>query len=169
MRILLVDGYNVVRNAAGYRHMLAENDMDAARAALVSDVAAFAQHEYCATVVFDGGANPASTGVPHETAGVQVIFSAHGTDADATLAKLARVQRDQGAEVIVVTSDADLQWTVLGMGCVRMSAPEFTAALAAGGSERAEHNPAGSRKGTFEDRLPADMRDRLRRWARGQD
>lgn len=167
MRILIVDGYNVVRNVASYQRLLADVDLDAARAALVSDVAAYAQGTYRATVVFDGTENPHSTGVPHETAGIRVIFSAHGIDADATIASLARAARDRGDEVVVVTSDANLQWTVLGMGCVRTSAAEFASELSVHTTETAEHAPSGSLKGTFADRLPVDVRDRLSRWARG--
>ena len=36
MRILIVDGYNVIRSTPPYRHM-AEKDLDSARVALVSE------------------------------------------------------------------------------------------------------------------------------------
>ena len=53
-RVLLVDGYNVIRLTPPYRD-LAQRDLDSARVALVSDVAAYAGDEWDATVVFDGG------------------------------------------------------------------------------------------------------------------
>ncbi|MBI5231912.1 MAG: NYN domain-containing protein, partial [Coriobacteriales bacterium] len=84
MKRLIVDGYNVLMRARAYAE-LARTDLDAARAALVSDVAAFAHGEFRATVVFDGGGNPASLGVPHDVAGVTVLFSPYGVDADAVI------------------------------------------------------------------------------------
>ena len=62
MRTLIVDGYNVIRRTPPYRQLAEDDDFDAARTALVSDVAAFAHGEWRATVVFDGHANPHSDG-----------------------------------------------------------------------------------------------------------
>lgn len=165
MRLLIVDGYNVLHRGPAYKGLL--DDLDAARAALVSDVAAFAHGEWRALVVFDGGGNPNSTGTDHEVAGVHVVFSAYGVDADAVIEAEARRARELGDELTVVTSDADLQWTVMGPGVVRMSADEFAAELGEGSVEWAEHAPSGSRSGRLEDRIDASVRDVLARWARG--
>ena len=73
-RVLIVDGYNVIRLTPPYRE-LAGIDLESARAALVSDVAAYAAGEWDATVVFDGANNPHSTGEPHNVAGVRIVFS----------------------------------------------------------------------------------------------
>ncbi len=45
VRVLLVDGYNVIRQTPPYRE-LAEDDLESARAALVSDVAAYADRSF---------------------------------------------------------------------------------------------------------------------------
>jgi uncharacterized protein len=168
VRQLIVDGYNVIRQTPRYAQ-LAENDLDTARAALVSDVAAFAHGEWRATVVFDGRNNPLSTGVPHAVAGITVVFSAAGTEADTVIEQLARAARDAGETATVVTSDAATQWTVLGTGIGRMPSPEFASELTESDREWREHAPAGSVSGRLEDRIDADTRVRLARWARGEE
>jgi predicted RNA-binding protein with PIN domain len=168
MRLLLVDGYNVIRQTPPYRE-LAEGDLETARAALVSDVAAYADRSFVATIVFDGHLNPASKGVPHIVAGVTVVFSRYGVDADSVIESLARAARDRGDDTVVVTSDAQTQWAVLGGSVARMSSPEFAGELRAQDAEWREHSPAGSVRGRLEDRVDADTRERLSRWARGID
>ena len=166
LRTLIVDGYNVIHATPPY-NLLAEEDLDAARAALVSDVSAFAHGEWRATVVFDGHNNPSSDGVSHEVAGVTVVFSRFGVDADTVIESLARAARQSGEETCVVTSDAQTQWTVLGGTVTRMSSSEFTGELTVGSREWEEHSPNGSRKVRLEDRVDADTREQLWRLARG--
>jgi len=166
MRTLIVDGYNVIKQTPPYSH-LAEGDLDAARAALVSDVSAFAHGEWKATVVFDGHNNRASDGVSHHVAGVTVIFSRFGIEADSVIESLASVARERGDETTVVTSDAATQWAVLGGSVARMSSAEFSDELRDGSREWTEHAPAGSMSGRLEDRIAADTKLRLWRWARG--
>ena len=168
MRTLIVDGYNVIRQTPPYS-ALAEDDLDAARAALVDDVAAFAHGEWRATVVFDGHNNELSHGVPHDVGGVTVIFSRYGIDADTVIESLARSIRERGEEATVVTSDAQTQWTILGGRVARMSSAEFSGELREGSREWAEHAPAGDMKGRLEDRVDADTKERLWRWARGME
>ena len=164
--LLIVDGYNVIFSTPQYR-TLAEDDLDAARAALVSDVAACADGEWRATVVFDAANNPTADGAAHEVAGVTVVFSRFGTDADTVIERLARTAREAGAAARVVTSDAATQWTVLGGSVARMPSGEFADELAAGGREWEEHSPAGRREVRLEDRVDARTRAELWRWARG--
>lgn len=166
MRVLIVDGYNVIRCTPPYRE-LAEDDLAAAREALVSDVAAYAQGEWDATVVFDGGGNPQSDGLAHHLLGITVVFSRHGISADTVVEGLARAARVRGSHVDVVTSDAQTQWTVMGDRVARRSAKEFSAELRMGEAEWREQNPAGSSTSRLEDRIDPDVRDVLERWARG--
>jgi predicted RNA-binding protein with PIN domain len=168
MRALIVDGYNVIHKTPPYQ-FLAEDDLDAARAALVSDVAAFAHGEWRATVVFDGHNNPESVGLPHQVSGVTVIFSRFGIDADSVIESLARTARESGEEAVVVTSDAQTQWTVLGGSVGRMSSPEFAEELRQGSREWEAHAPSGSASGRLEDRIDSDTKLRLWRLARGLD
>lgn len=163
---LIVDGYNVIHATQPYKQ-LADSDLDAARAALVSDVAAYAHGEWRATVVFDAHNNPAADGASHEVAGVTVVFSRYGVEADTVIESLARAARERGDDTCVVTSDAETQWAVLGGTVSRMSSGEFTDELATGGREWKEHTPAGSSRTRLEDRVDADTREQLWRLARG--
>ena len=123
-----------------------------------------------ATVVFDGHSNPASNGLPHHVAGVTVVFSRYGTDADAVIESLARAARKRGEETVVVTSDAQTQWAVLGGPVSRMSSPEFAGELRAQDGEWREHSPAGSTQGASRGpQSTPTTRERLSRWARGQE
>ncbi len=165
-RVLIVDGYNVIRQTPPYS-VLAENDLDTARAALVSDVSAYAHGDWKATIVFDAHANPRSDGTSHQAAGVTVVFSKYGVDADSVIESLARVAREHGDETVVVTSDAEMQWTVLGGSVGRMSSGEFAETLRESSGWWREHAPAGSVKGRLEDRIDETTRRRLSKWARG--
>jgi len=142
--ILIVDGYNVIRSSGMYVGLgepeggslgsftatpdfadYTHDHFNAARDALINDVAVFAHRRYKPTVVFDGAGNPSSTGNRTEVAGVGVIFSAAGVCADATIEELVHQAVEAGHDVLVVTSDATLQWTVLGKRVTRMSALGF--------------------------------------------
>jgi predicted RNA-binding protein with PIN domain len=162
-----VDGYNVIMSSQRYRR-LADDDIEAARAALVGDVAATALGDYLAVVVFDGGGNPDSDGTPHHLPGAAVIFSPAGVDADTVIESIVHKHRERGDQVVVVTSDAQTQWAVMGPGVTRASSSEFAASLDSGSEEWRAHNPSGSRKGTLDMRIDPAVRAALSRWARGR-
>jgi predicted RNA-binding protein with PIN domain len=166
VRHLIVDGYNVLRSDPRY-DALARSDMDTARVRLVEDVAAYSAGEARAFVVFDGGGNPASDGRPHHVAGVAVVFSAAGTDADSVIEALAHRFRSEGHEVIVATSDAQTQNAVMGAGARRMSSAELARDLAESADETRRHSPHGGRGGRLEDRIEGRAREAMWRWARG--
>jgi predicted RNA-binding protein with PIN domain len=163
---VIVDGYNVIHATSRYREV-AERDIEAAREVLIADVAAYAQGEVTATIVFDGAANPRSDGQAHSVAGVEVVFSAYRKDADTVVEDLAGTHRRAGEEVLVVTSDAQTQWVVMGQGATRMSSAELVGNLDEMDGEMGEHASAGSGKATIEERIDEATRRRLRRWAEG--
>jgi len=165
--MLIVDGYNVMKAGEPYVS-LADRDVDAARARLVSDVAAYAHGEQSALIVFDGAENPHSDGTPHLIAGAEVIFSPFGTDADSVIEQVAGARRSAGYDVTVVTSDAQTQWTVMGAGVKRMSSAEFVSEIAGERAEQNEFNPSGSRKSTISERVDTEVSEVLARWARGE-
>jgi predicted RNA-binding protein with PIN domain len=174
MKTLLVDGYNVLRSTEAYSHLTEEipdhthDAFNRARQTLVTDVATFAGRDYEATIVFDGGGNPQSTGERREVAGIHVIFSPAGTSADSVIEELARAAVKRGREVLVVTSDAATQWTVLGGRVTRMSAAGFVREMSGvhqGVSEAAEQQAS---KRTLAQRLDSRTREALERLARGE-
>jgi uncharacterized protein len=166
-RALIIDGYNVLRAGEPYASIAAD-DIDAARARLVSDAAAYVQGEREALIVFDGAENPRSDGRPHRVAGIEVVFSPFGVSADSIVEQAASARRSAGHEVTVVTSDAQTQWAVMGAGVARMSSAEFVSEIAGERAEHAESNPSGSRKSTIAERVDSGVSEVLARWARGE-
>lgn len=165
---LIIDGYNVIRLISPYRELAERDDIEAARAALIADVSAYAAGRWNATVVFDGGGNELSTGEPHDALGVTVVFSPYGTDADTVIESVARRARERGERAEVVTSDAQTQWAVMGGAVVRRSSGEFGDELGYEGAEWRDHSPSGTARSRIEDRVPAEIRNTLARWARGE-
>lgn len=163
--LLVVDGYNVIGAVPGYR--ADKDDLEDARARLVADVAYFAHDEWRCTIVFDGGGNPDSDGVPRHVSGVAIVFSAYGATADDVIEALAARARERGEPMTVVTSDAATQAAVFGGPVSRMSAREFAAAMALRASEWREHSPTSGKRGAVETRVSQEVRRRLDRMARG--
>ncbi len=167
-RALVVDGYNVLHASSRYKRLL-ERDIDAARACLVNDVASYAGDEYEAVIVFDGATNPASDGTPHDFAGVTVLFSPYGRDADGVIEHEVARRRAARQDVVLVTSDAETQWVGLGLDALRMSSAQFVDSLDAQADEARSLSPAGTPRTTLDSRIPRATREALSRWARGRD
>lgn len=133
-KLLIVDGYNVLRSGSRYRHLrdagpnpdYADDAFNRAREALINDVVAYAGRDCEAVIVFDGARNEFSDGSCEKIAGVRIMFSRAGDSADKVIEKLSRDARERGIETMVVTSDATIQNTVFGFGVDRMSANGFS-------------------------------------------
>jgi predicted RNA-binding protein with PIN domain len=174
-KVLLVDGYNVIRAGRLYEHLSerspdhASDTFNAAREALLSDVASFAGREYQATVVFDGAGNPGSAGERQSFGTIGYLFSPHGVSADSVIERLANHAAQEGREVLVVTSDATLQSTVFGHKVTRMSALGFSREIELLREDLDELSSPGktiAQKNTLADRLDPDTAEKLRRLLR---
>ena len=163
MKHLIIDGYNVIRQTAPYFALAERGDWDYARDALVGDVASFVGPEFHVTVVFDGTSNPQSIGEPARQYGVTVIFSPNGKTADTVIESLARVGRERGDHIEVVTSDAQTQWTVMGQTVTRRSSREFAEELSVGYEEYQREKKGPPSRSVLEDRISPDARAMLRR------
>ena len=167
-KLLIVDGYNVLRSGQRYVHMRREEDythetFNKVRESLISDVAAFAGTEYKAIIVFDAADNPESAGKTERIGGVKVVFSPYGSSADKVIEKLAHDARENRLEVMVVTSDATIQDTVFGGGVDRMSADGFSHEMGEYYEDaRLDDSPKVARKNTVAERIPADTLARLK-------
>lgn len=159
-RMLIVDGYNVLRSGSRYRSITSpdytDDSFNTARERLVNDVIDFAGRTYEAYIVYDGGGNAYSEGQPESIGRVKIIFSPAGSSADKVIEKLAHEGRSRGMEVLVVTSDATIQDTVFGGGVDRMSANGFSHEMEMLAEDtRLDEAPAVARKTTLGDRVDA--------------
>lgn len=175
-RILIVDGYNVLRSGSRYQRISSPDYTDdafnRAREMLVNDVVNFAGREYQATIVFDGGGNAFSTGEAQRVGGVRIMFSPAGHTADKIIEKLAREARERGVETLVVTSDAAIQDAVFGFGVDRMSANGFSREVSRYYEEaRLDETPRVASKTTVAGRLDPSTLEKLKalRDARSSD
>lgn len=171
-QVLIIDGYNVIRNNKRYTGLGLDYEGGAgwnkAREALVNDAAYFAQGNYerC-TVVFDGAGNPDSAGEPSTKAGIDIIFSPSGVSADSVIENLAHEAREQGLEVVVVSSDFTIQSTVYGGGVTRMSAAGFGIDSEILEQEWRENSQTEQPKNTIAGRLDKDTLSKLNAIVRG--
>ena len=175
-RLLIVDGYNVLRSGSRYRWQpRADEDytddfFNTARERLINDVANYAGRDMGAIIVFDAADNELSEGSRTKIGGVQVIFSPAGQSADKVIEKLAHDARERQVETLVVTSDATIQDTVFGNGVDRMSADGFSHEVALYYKDaRLDETPKVAEKNTVAARIdPATLaklralRDRAR-------
>lgn len=167
-KLLIVDGYNVLRSGQRYVHMRREEDythetFNKVREALISDVAAFAGTEYKAIIVFDGADNPESAGKTERIGGVKVVFSPYGSSADKVIEKTAYDARENRLEVMVVTSDATIQDTVFGGGVDRMSANGFSLEMEDLGDEaKRDRTLEVHRRSTVAERINPDTLAKLK-------
>ena len=167
--LLVVDGYNVIHADTRYERLIFDRSddpysrdvYDAARTALIADVAAFAQGRYEPVIVFDGAGNvnPDRPNLPQ--AGVRIEFSPTGISADTIIQRLCTDAREHGRACSVVTSDGTIQATVMGMGVTRISARMFVGEVKQVDADVAEAEAAPDIKLTLGSRLSGDSLSKL--------
>lgn len=139
--LLVVDGYNVIYGTTRYAGMIDEHagagaladvaslsrdpyghdPFERAREALITDVAAYAQGSYEPVIVFDAAGNLSDERPDFSRAGVRVVFSRTGEDADAVIERLATRARHNNRDVLLVTSDNTIRFTVGGVPITTIS------------------------------------------------
>lgn len=165
-KLLIIDGYNVLRSGSRYKAIAGPDYTDdafnRARETLINDTVNFAGREWSSIIVFDGGKNRYSQGDLETVGGVRIMFSPSGQSADKVIEKLAHDARARGLETLVVTSDATVQDTVFGGGVDRMSANDFSWEINSLHAEaRRDASPQVSQKNTMAERLSPEMRAKL--------
>ena len=167
-KLLIVDGYNVLRSGERYKATAFGPDytddvFNTARERLINDVVNFAGRDWRAIIVFDGAKNEFSTGEVQVVGGVQIMFSPSGQSADKVIEKLAHDARERNVETLVVTSDATIQDTVFGGGVDRMSANGFSYEVGEYYDQaRLDETPKVAQKRTLGERIPADTLEKLK-------
>ncbi len=166
-KLLIVDGYNVLRSGDRYRQIsvpdYTDDAFNTARETLINDVVNYAGHDWHAIIVFDGAQNALSTGVTESVGGVRIMFSPAGQSADKVIEKLAHDARERRIEVLVVTSDATIQDTVFGFGVDRMSANGFSHEMGMYYEDvRLDNTPKTAGKNTVSDRIDSETLAKLK-------
>lgn len=107
--LILIDGYNVIRNTPGLL-VAHERSVAAGRDALLAQVVARYRHTpHTVVVVFDGDGAIERTEAMPRSGRIRVIYTAHGQTADDTLVRLCAEAQGTGTRVKVVTRDAELR------------------------------------------------------------
>jgi predicted RNA-binding protein with PIN domain len=128
-RLILIDGYNVIRNTPG---MAAADraSLAAGREALLRQVAAAYRHTpHRVVVVFDGDGLAESVHALSGRAGSRVIFTPHGVSADETLRRLAREAETRGEPATVVSEDVEVRQGATDTGAHAARPDEFASRL----------------------------------------
>ncbi len=135
---LIVDGYNIIfawENLA----QTAASDLDAARRALLDQLASFAGFKKCRLiVVFDGYKQKGNPGEKEHFHNIQVVYTKEGETGDAYIESLVS-QIGRNYAVRVATSDGLVQISSLRSGVLRMSARELQNEVEAAQKEMRKH------------------------------
>lgn len=181
--LLVIDGYNVIYGATRYETLIDEHagagaladvahlsrdpyghdPFKRAREALIADVAAYAQGSYDPIVVFDAADNLSDERPNLSRAGVRVVFSRTGESADAVIERLATRARSTGRDVLLVTSDNTIRFTVGGVPITTVSSQLLARDLETTSREiETERQERSHGRMTLEDRLSPAAREKLR-------
>ncbi len=123
---IIIDGYNLLGVSGRSPHGVAQNG-EAVRERLLQDLATYRQHvKHAITVVFDAWRNPGGTQHHEHRAGVTVIFSKQGEQADQVI---QRMIRSQSQDYVVVSSDHEIMNTAHAYGAMVIRSQEFSEKL----------------------------------------
>lgn len=180
--LLVVDGYNVIHGTERYAGLIDEHagagaladvaslsrdpyghdPFDVARAALLADVAAYAQGTYEPVIVFDAAGNLSSDRPDYSRAGVRVVFSNRGESADTVIERLVTEARLSNRDVLLVTSDNTIRFTVGGIPVVTVSSQLLAADIEVVEKDAREARDERTHmRMTMEDRLDPSTREKL--------
>ncbi|MDO4536715.1 MAG: NYN domain-containing protein [Coriobacteriales bacterium] len=180
--LLVVDGYNVIGATPRYQALIDSNGrageladvaslsrdpygsdpLGRARDALVNDVATYAQGQYEALVVFDAAGNLSDDRPNFNQGGVKCVYSRTGESADTVIEREATRAREQGREVLLVTSDNTIKATVGGIPITTISSQLLARDIKTTNDEvSAAHVDRTHMRMTMEDRLSPEMREKL--------
>lgn len=167
-RLLIVDGYNVLRSGSRYARITlpdyTDDTFNQARERLTNDVIEFAGQHTEAVIVYDAADNSyAVEESDTKIGGIRVMFTRRGQSADRLIEKLAFEAKERGIETLVVSSDAGIQDAVFGGGVDRMSAEGFCQEMELRGQEvHEDQSPQIAYKSTIEGRIAPEVAERLR-------
>lgn len=180
--LLVVDGYNVIGATPRYQALVDEHagagaladvaslsrdpyghdPFESARMTLMSDVATYAQGRYDAVVVFDAAGNLSDERPTFAPGGVRMVFSRTGESADTVIERHVVRAREQGREVLLVTSDNAIRATVGGIPVTCVSSKLLAHDMQVVNEEvTVERDDRTHMRLTMEDRLSPQTREKL--------
>ena len=124
MRIIFVDGYNVINSWPNLKKMK-DYSFEGARQSLIDSLVNYGSYIDCKIiVVFDAHMVSGALENKERISNVLIVFTKDGETADSYIEKNVN-NIGRKTEVFVVTSDSLEQQTVFQRGAVRMSSLEF--------------------------------------------
>ena len=166
-RLIIVDGYNILRSGKRYAAFSAahpdytDDTFNAARDMLIKDISLHVDSRTRVMVVFDGNREK-HEGEASVVGNVEVVFSSAQSSADHIIEKTVRQACEQGMEVLVVTNDSTIRNTISGLGVSRMSADNFSDAAFLAHEDIHEYTqPVVAQKHTISERLNEETRLKL--------
>ncbi len=133
---IIIDGYNLL-GVSGFMGPTGSQDGEAIRESLLQDLSRYHQRMgHPITVVFDAWRQGGGVQRQEHRAGVTVIFSRQGEQADQVIQKMAR---DLTGKCVVVSSDHEVMNTARSHGAMVITSQEFWPKLKRGTP------PSGSR------------------------
>jgi len=125
-KMILVDGYNVIKNTPGLL-AVERRSLAAARDALVQQLIAKYRHTpHQVVVVFDG---QQARETQEYVQRVRLIYTRQGERADDVIARLAREGAERQQAVVVVTNDQEVRGSVTQAGGQAASSADLAAHL----------------------------------------
>jgi predicted RNA-binding protein with PIN domain len=125
-KLILIDGYNVIKNTP---ELLAveRRSLAAARDALVRKLIAGYRHTPHQVVVVFDAQQPRQT--EEHVQRIKLIYTCQGESADAVIARMAREGTGQHQAVVVASNDQEVRGSVVGAGGQAASSAELVAHL----------------------------------------
>ena len=168
-RVLAVDGYNIIHAWKDLNNWKETAGYDAARDALIARLQDYAGYAGCHVIlVFDAHHGAHKKSVTEHNAGIDIVFTGSGETADHYIERIADELQGKDCELYVATSDSLEQSIVLGRGGVRLTPRELAEDME---QERRLHglgrNQSARTANRLEDRLSAEILERLERMRRG--
>jgi predicted RNA-binding protein with PIN domain len=164
---LIIDGYNLIRQSP-WLSPLDARDLEAGREALLHILSAYRQRrpQHKITVIFDGWQGGAFQESRDMHRGVEIIYSRRGERADEVIKRLLT---RKGRQVVMVSSDRELQVAAEKVGATWVAAAQFENRFLrenqAGGAAEEEEEPLsrpGVKKGNAH-RLKKNLRQKKER------
>ncbi|WP_040209982.1 NYN domain-containing protein [Clostridium polynesiense] len=169
MRIIFVDGYNVINSWPELKE-IKEYSYEGARKKLIDSLQNYSSYKDCRVfLVFDAHKVPGALEKKDRMGNLIIVFTKDGETADSYI---ERCVNDIGrkTEVFVVTSDSLEQQLVFQRGAVRMSSIEFYhEILSIEKNIRKKSDKLKEKiKDRLEDRIEKDVRDKLEKIRRSR-